>query len=294
MTKWLPNPVTKVIDRCYETTGRASFICDFSPPRSGDSSIIKQADFAADFISVAYNPGRTVRANSAMLATGIRRQTGKDVIFTLATRDMNKLATQSLLLGAQLLDLENAVIVQGDQFAHSDLELVSPVNDYVTTALIAAIARMNQGSDFRARRLDAPTDFCIGGTVDLSRGIEPEAKLAGEKVRSGAQFLMTEPIFSSEEGTRFLEVYNDQPDATPSVPTFFGLQILEPDSVTFSSVPKQVRDGLQNGQSGVDLALHLYHEFRTAGLHNIYLVPPIRRGGIRNYAAAQEFLSTVN
>ena len=59
----------------------------------------------------------------------------------------------------------------------------------------------------------------------------------------------------------------------------------------FSSVPEKAREELDQGRSGSDIALELYGEFQDAGLHNIYLVPPIRRGGARNYEAAGEFLA---
>ena len=118
--------MVRVVDCCYESTGRPGFICDFSPPRSGNIAEARRADIPADFISVAYNPGRAVRANSAMLAAAIRRGTGKETVFTLATRDMNRLAIQSLLLGAQMLGLENVAVVQGDPFSDRDLALTKP------------------------------------------------------------------------------------------------------------------------------------------------------------------------
>ena len=43
-TKWLPEAVAKVTDRCFEATGNTCFICDFSPPRSGDPSAVQQAN----------------------------------------------------------------------------------------------------------------------------------------------------------------------------------------------------------------------------------------------------------
>ena len=55
--------MVRVVDCCYEATGRPGFICDFSPPRSGNIAEVKRADIPADFISIAYNPGRVVRAN---------------------------------------------------------------------------------------------------------------------------------------------------------------------------------------------------------------------------------------
>ena len=159
----------KITERCYEVTGQSTFICDFSPPRSGTVDVVQQADIDADFISVAYNPGRAVRANSAMLAAAIKAQARKDVVFTLATRDMNRLALQSLLLGAQLMGLENVIVVRGDPLTERDLTLVQEAADIQPTELISAIVGMNRGVDFRESKLREPTDFCVGGTLDLGR-----------------------------------------------------------------------------------------------------------------------------
>ena len=270
--------MVRVVDSCYESTGRPGFICDFSPPRSGNVAEARRADIPADFISVAYNPGRAVRANSAMLAAAIRRETGRETVFTIATRDMNRLAIQSLLLGAQMLGLENVVVVQGDQFNDRDRALLA-VNGYRPTELIAGIRAMNHGQDFRDSNLRESTGFCIGATFDLGRGIEEEAELAMRKVGAGADFLMSQPIFDPDDAHRFRESYERQAGSPLAVPVFYGLQILEPGGVLFSSVPESVRQELESGRSGVDIALELYGRFRDAGLRNVYLVPPIRRGG---------------
>ena len=284
--------MVKVTEGCFEATGRTSIICDFSPPRSGDTSVVDQAQIDADFISVAYNPGRAVRANSAMLAAAIQ-QSGKDTVFTLATRDMNKLAVQSQLLGAQMLGLENVVVVQGDPFNERDHSRVASVNDYQPTGLIEAIAQMNQGQDFRESQLRGPTDFCIGATVDLGRGIEAEARLAVRKEQAGAMFFITQPIFDVDHVARYRESYGYNAGKAGTLPVYFGLQILEQDGVLFSSVPDSVRGELEGGRSGVDIALELYQNFQEASLNNIYLMPPIKRGGARNYEAAKEFLSKI-
>ena len=283
----------KVIDVAFETTGHSSIMCDFSPPRSGEPNIVTQAQIDANLILVAYNQAKAVRTSSPMLAAAIQ-QSGKDTVFTIATRDMNKLAVQSLLLGAQTLGLQNVVVVQGDPFSDRRISGVASVNDYRPTELIADIAMLNRGIDFKGRRLGAPTDFCIGASVDLGRGIEKEAQLALRKVQSGAEFLITQPIFDVDHVARFRESYGYHAGKAGTLPIFFGLQILENDGVVFTSVPSSIRSELERGRSGIDIALDLYQKFQDARLNNIYLMPPIKRGGIRNYDAAQEFISKVN
>ena len=281
----------KVTDRCYQATGRTCFICDYSPPRSGDAALLDQDYPDADFIAVAYNPGRAVRTNSAMLAASLQRRTGIDATFTLATRDMNQLALQSQLLGAQLLGLENVIVVQGDPFSPRDLERTKAVDDLSATGLIAGVRALNQGLDFRGSKLHSPTDFCIGASVDLDRGVESEGRLTRRKVLAGAQFLITQPIFSVSQAEEFSRAFRTVAGEELNLPVFFGLQILERDGVIFSSVPQAVRDELAQGKPGLELALELYQSFQQAGLHDIYLMPPIRRGGARDYAAAREFIA---
>ena len=286
--------MVRVVERSYDSTGRPGFICDFSPPRSGNLAEARRADIPADFISVAYNPGRAVRTNPVMLAAAIRGETGKETVFTLATRDMNRLAIQSLLLGAQMLGLENVVVVQGDPCSERDPSLTKPAIDYRPTGLMAGIRAMNEGVDFRGTALREPTNFCIGATSDLGRGIEAEAALAVRKVEAGANFLLTQPIFDPEDAQRFCDSYEQYSGEALAVPVFYGLQILEPGGVLFSSIPEVVRSELEAGRPGVEIAVELYGRFHGAGLHNIYVMPPVRRGGARNYEAAREFLGQVS
>ena len=239
-----------VTSRCFEATGLPCFICDFSPPRTGDPASVAVPDIDADFISVAYNPGRAVRANSAMLAAYIKQQSGKDAVFTLAARDMNKLAIQSLLLGAQLLGLENVVVVKGDPFTQRDLEQVKATDDYNPTGMIAAIDQMNQGFDFRGRQLAAPTEFCVGATIDLGRPLLEEARLTERKYTAGAQFFITQPIFDVAQVRRFRDAYASVAGDNLTTPVFYGLQVLERNGVLFSSVPDEARRQLEQGRSG--------------------------------------------
>jgi 5,10-methylenetetrahydrofolate reductase len=268
------------------------FICDFSPPRGARSEYFDDARaLEADFICVAYNPGKAVRVDSVAAAHEIKRVTGRDAVFNLSPRDMNRLALESRLLGAELLGLQNVVVVQGDAFTERDPS--TAVNDYTATGLIAAIARLNGGTDHKDSRLRAPTRFAIGAAIDLGRGIGQEARLARRKVEAGAQFFITQPVFTVSEIEDFLDAYSELTSAALAQPVFWGLQILTKDGVLFSNVPADLTRDLEQGRDGVDIALESYALFREAGLQGIYLVSPILRGGARDYTAAQRFLREV-
>ena len=287
--------MAKVTQRAHHATGRPAFICDYSPPRSGRPADAPAPPPETDFVSAAYNPGRAVRVNPVAMAAALRDRYGSDTIATLATRDLNRLALESLALGAQLLGLENIIVVAGDPFGPNDL--AAPVNDYRPTDLIAALASLNAGIDHRGRPLRAATDFCIGATVDLGRGvdlewgIEREARLAARKVAAGAHFLITQPVYDPSDVGRFADAYARAAGARLAVPVFYGVGLMEPEGVSFASVPDWVSTGLASGRSGVDIALAVWADLQSAGATDCYLVPPIRRSGARNYAAAREFLA---
>ena len=287
--------MARVTDRYRDSASKLVVIADMTPPRSGDASVLDRVKgLRADFISVAYNPGRLVRVDSATAAHAVKQRTGTDVVFTLATRDMNKIAVGSRLLGAQVLGLENVVVVQGDPLTERETEHgASAVNDFTATGLIAAIAGMNDGLDYRGARLGAPTDFCIGATLDLGRGIDTEASLAYRKVEAGADFFISQPIYDAAQRERFLERYVSRARDDLSQPVFWGLQVLEKDGLLLSDTPTRVLEELENGRPGTEIAAETLQAFLEAGVRGVYLVPPILKGGARDYEAAQRVLESV-
>lgn len=271
------------------SSGEPLFICDFSPPRGAafnDSHAAQSLD--AHSFSIPYNPGKSVYANSAIAAHSIKSLTGKEVVFTLATRDMNILATQSLLLGAALLGLQNVIVVRGDDFTPAELRRSKPVHDSTTTSLIRSIAGMNEGTDFRGRALSPSTDFCIGATIDVNRSLESELSLTQRKIDAGAHFFVTQPTLATDLPLQFLDGY--EPYRDKKIPVFFGVQMIATGSRSFSAVPPSIRSDLAAGMSSTDIAIRTIDAFLKAGISNFYLMPPIFPGGARDYHSAQQVL----
>lgn len=283
-----------VIEKLARYPGRPHIVCDFSPPRGPDRGVVEQARaLDADFICVAYSPGRSVRADSASAAAIIQAESGRDAIFNLSPRDMNRLALQGHLVGAALLGLRNVAVLQGDPFSARELELVHPVGELTSTGLISSIKALNNGTDFKGQRLTAPSAFCIGATIDLSKGIEREAQLAHKKVQAGADFFLAQAIFQEGQVDAFQERYRSLTGSDLPCPVFWGLQVLDKGSITFGSMPEKTRQDLEKGRPGPEIALELWERFSAAGVRNVYLIPPILRGGARDYVPAQQVIAAI-
>ena len=279
--------MTKVIDAFRNKKSKPLIISDFSPPKIAKSEVWEDVrNLNVDFILVAYNPGRSVHIESSALAYAIFRETGREVIFSMITRDMNKLALQSHILGASLLGLENAVIAAGDPFGISEGSLVMGVNDYKPTELLKDIQHMNRGIDFRGRKLIDPPDICVGATIDLGRDIYQEADLTYRKVRAGAQFFITQPIFYPSQIVEFMDAYRKISGTQLVAPVFWGLQILSRGGLTFSTVPVEFRERVESGEDAVDIALSQWEALKAFEIDALYLVPPIARDGARDYNIA--------
>jgi 5,10-methylenetetrahydrofolate reductase len=282
----------KVTDALTPNRALPVFICDFTPPRGSSAELLNDvAKLDAEFISVAYNPGKLVRVDSVSAAAEIKRSFGRDAVFNLSPRDMNRLALQSRLLGAELLGLENLLVIQGDALTERDQ--TSAAADLTATGLIAAVRQLNDGLDYKGGKLRNPTSFCIGASVDLGRGVRHETELTYRKVQAGAHFFVTQPIFDTSEAQAFLGEYESVAGERMAQPVFWGLQILAADGILFSTVPESVRNELQAGRDGVDIALENYARLKEMGAKGIYLVSPIMRGGARDYDAAARFLEIV-
>ena len=164
------------------------------------------------------------------------------------------------------------------------------VNDFRPTDLIRSVNDMNEGLDFKGLKLRSSTVFCVGASIDLGRGIGREVALTRRKVEAGAQFFLSQPTFDGGGPTELMTAYADRYGEELSTPVFHGVQVMTPNSLVFGSVPDWINDDLARGRSGVDIALQVLHDFSEAGFRSIYLVPPVLRGGRRDYDAAQAVL----
>jgi len=271
------------------------YVLDVSPPRSGNDLLFQELlDLNPDVFSVAYNPGLSVRVNSAMMASWLQNSTGITTSFFLATRDMNKLALQSLLLGAQLHGLENIVVVQGDPFTASKSQLIRNVNDFTATELIQSVKNLNSRKDFEDKNLIYPTDFCVGATVDLSKELDSEVELLNKKILSGSDFLVLQPFFNVHLSEKLFDIFYKKFHRHIDIPIVWGIQMLEKDSKSFATIPDHILDDLSTGRPGIEITLQMIENLKSVqDIESIYLVPPFSANGRRNYEAAKELFTLI-
>jgi 5,10-methylenetetrahydrofolate reductase len=272
--------------------GRLLVACDVSPPRTAALPELDRLRGlrGAGFLCCAYLPGRAVRLDSAVMAYLLKRELDVDVIFNLATRDMNRLALSVHLLSAAALGLENVAVLRGDDFAARDRTRVAAVHDTTPAQLLEIAAALNQGNDFRGTALPAPVPICVGATMDFSRDFAREVRLAVRKARAGARFFLTQSIYDATLPERFVAAFRETAGEDLAVPVLWGAPVLASGGLAFGDVPDAWTRDLDAGRAGAEIALEFLHALRARGVGSVYLIAPILRGGERDYDAAARVL----
>ena len=280
--------MTTLVELVAKNNQKPFIICDVSPPRGGTTQLLDViADVTPDMFFVAANPGRTVRASSSSVAQWIESNTKIPALFAMTTRDMNKTAMQTTLLGAHVMGLRNLVVVKGDNFTTTRGCADVLVKGFTPTEFIRSVKKLNKRTDFTGRVLSEPTDFCVGSTLDTARDWGSEISLTANKIRCGSDFLIAQPNFDPVVTKQFLEQYKGNQKSELNVPIMWGVQIMSRDSISFTDVPEKVTKELALGNAGYEIALDMIHKYQEIGIKHFYLVPPIFPGGRRDYESAQ-------
>ena len=169
------------------------------PPRGCDPQAVKKlaACFpaAVDAVVVADN-AEEVRSSALACAALLVRENLQTVL-TLVTRDRNRIALQSDVLGAASLGVGGILCLTGE---HQSLQLnrqAAGAYDMDSVQLCQAIQRLGQeGVDFSGAKLDAPPAFQLGAAVHpYLRPMDLNILRLKKKARAGAQFFLTQAVF---------------------------------------------------------------------------------------------------
>jgi methionine synthase I (cobalamin-dependent)/5,10-methylenetetrahydrofolate reductase len=145
----------------------------------------------------AVQPTRSARTRSDSLDLALNlQQAGVETIAALTTWDKTIMTLQADLLGAHALGLRNVICTTGSPPVLGDYPAVDGIWEVDSLGLIALLAGLNAGRDSNGLATATQTSFCVGARVDPGAR-DPEAELARAraKVRAGAHFLVSRPVY---------------------------------------------------------------------------------------------------
>lgn len=196
----------------------------FNPQKALDGARLLK-DVGVDAINVADSPMARVRMSAMTLCYLIQHEVDVETIIHFTTRDRSLMGLQSELLGAHAADIRNILALTGDPPNLGDYPESSAVYDVDSIGLIRIITRLNQGEDSFGASIGRGASFTIACAIDPTRqDLEEEARRLHAKIESGADFVMTQPIFDVAVWTNFLKIYGE---ARLPVPVMIGVLPLQ-------------------------------------------------------------------
>lgn len=267
---------------------------ELDPPTGLDTSralagarLLKSA--GVRFVNIADGPRATVRMSALAMAHALK-DTGLEPVLHVTCRDRNLLGLQADLLGAWSMGLRNLLVITGDPSKLGDYPEATTVYDLDSIGLLRLISNLNRGIEPSGRRMDQGTAFVKGcgaepGSVDLNREM---ARLA-KKVESGAEYVMTQPVFDHEVMARFLD--RVEAEVGRDVPVVMGLLPLASwrnaeflhNEVPGMQIPELIRARMKSAGAGeaaraegVRIACEAASAFRDR-IRGIYIMPPFNR-----------------
>jgi methionine synthase / methylenetetrahydrofolate reductase(NADPH) len=166
--------------------------------RSGEA-LEAAAVLAAHGIGVfAVQPPETARTHldSLDMALHLQQQAGVETVATVTTWDKTIMTLQADLLGAHALGLRSVISTTGSPPVRGDYPAVDGIWEVDSLGLIALLAGLNAGRDSNGLATATRTSFCVGARVNPgARDMDAEIARARAKVRAGAHFLVSRPVY---------------------------------------------------------------------------------------------------
>jgi homocysteine S-methyltransferase len=265
---------------------------ELDPPRGGNAEALLAvarelaASGAVDVVDVNDNPMARARMNALLASIAIERESGLETIPHVTPRDTNVMGLQSILLGAHADGIRNILAVTGDPPEVGDYAGASGVYEVDSIGLTHILGRLNDGTDFNGREIDAPTSFFPGVAVNpTADDLDAELERFTRKIEAGAQFAMTQALFD----LGFLERMLERLGGRSPIPLLVGVFYVRShqlaqrlhNEVPGIFVPEAVQAALRDAGTGAAaVGLELAREL-VAGARElaagVYVIPPFRQ-----------------
>lgn len=277
------------------SAGKFVIAVEMDPPRGLSThkmlmgaSLLKEA--GADVIDVADSPMARMRMSPWAVCDLIQKRVGIETTLHFPTRGRNLLRVQGDLLAAHALDIRNVFVVMGDPTSIGDYPDAMDDYDLVPSGLIKLIKHsFNAGVDHAGEAIGMPTAFFAGCALDLtSKDPEREVRNLRRKLQSGADFILTQPLYQAEKLPEFLNFYAER-HGELTVPVLVGvLPLYGPRHAAFLhhevpgiTIPEEIRQRLDDAgpnspSAGVQITVELIEQFRPYA-RGLYIMPAFGR-----------------
>lgn len=176
----------------------------------------------ADAVTMADNSLASPRVSNMAMGATLKMKHDVRSLVHITCRDRNLIGLQSHLMGLDSLGLHDVLAVTGDPTKVGDFPGAASVYDVSSLELIQLIKQLNEGISFSGKPLKKKANFSVAAALNPNvRVLDRAVKRMEKKIECGADYFITQPVFTKE---KIIELY----EATKHLPTpvFIGIMPL--------------------------------------------------------------------
>lgn len=185
-------------------SGELAVTSECGPPRGCRPEKVKEKAALlkdhVDGINVTDNQTAMVRMSSCTAGILIK-QMGLDPIIQMVSRDRNRLAMQSEIIGAYSFGINTMLCLSGDHAKFGDHPMAQGVFDIDSVQMIKMVRQMRDDGLFQGgAKIDGPPKMFVGAAANpFADPFELRVMRLAKKVKAGVDFIQTQCIFNLDK-----------------------------------------------------------------------------------------------
>jgi len=205
MSTKTPSKLEKVL-----SSGKFAVTSECGPPRGSDPEVVTQkAEKIKDHVdAINITDNQTAVTRLCSLASCIKiKLMGLEPVLQMVTRDRNRIAIQSDILGAASFDIHNILCISGDHQSFGDCAQGQNVHDLDSMQLIQTVRHMrDKGLFLNDAEIERPPQMFVGAAANpFADPFEIRTPRLAKKVAAGVEFIQTQCIFNLEKFEQWME-----------------------------------------------------------------------------------------
>ena len=196
-------------------SGQLAVTSECGPPRGSDPEAVKEkGELIKDYVdSVNITDNQTSMTRLCSLAACIHlKLAGLDPVLQMVTRDRNRIALQSDILGAASFDINNILCLSGDHQSFGDCAQGQNVHDLDSMQLIQTVRHMrDEGKFLGGDDIKRPPDMFVGAAANpFADPFEIRVPRLAKKVACGVEFIQTQCIYNLDRFEEWMKGVRDR------------------------------------------------------------------------------------
>jgi len=196
-------------------SGGFAVTAECGPPRGADTEVVIEKGNLlkgyVDAVNVTDNQTAIVRMSSLAACVHLK-QMGLEPIMQMVTRDRNRIALQSDIMGAYSLGIKNILCLSGDHQTFGSQPDALNVFDIDSMHLLNMLKTMrDEGKDMSGFELNESPQMFIGAAANpFADPFEYRVIRLAKKIEAGAQFIQTQCIYNMPRFREWLRMAREE------------------------------------------------------------------------------------